>query len=576
MATTDTRARTLPTDTTGLPADDATERRAGGTLPRIDAVTIGLVIVVLLLGGVALEAFRGTGAVMAHIDHLRDQDVALLDTLHDLRSRDLETERLVGQYLTRGDADRAALLTEIGGRLGASRDARQRLGDLAHPADRVAIDAASAAGSRVAEVHSSALRLAGEGSPGEAAALFFADGTAATEAYRAGLEELLVAQGAEVQSQFDGVRQETDTARVLVSSVLLVVILLLVLVGRMNRRQRRQAQQRSAERDAFSADQAMRGRMHSAFEMSLTENAALETARDAVRQELPGWRAELLMADSSAAHLHRVATTHPDATEPSCAVATPMDCPAIRRGAALCFDDADAYDTCPQLRGRDLTGGTAVCSPVKVMGKSVGILHSIAPTPPASNHLQRLEAIVQTSGDRVGVLRAFATTRTQAERDPLTGLLNRRSLEDAVGGLAAQDVPYSVAFCDLDHFKRINDTHGHAAGDRALRQFGRVLDSTFRPGDLVGRWGGEEFVIVLAETSPEEAADAVERVRSSLAMALLVGDTPSFTVSAGIAGPTDDFETAVARADAALLEAKRRGRDRVVRHDALVDAEPAG
>ena len=64
--------------------------------------------------------------------------------------------------------------------------------------------------------------------------------------------------------------------------------------------------------------------------------------------------------------------------------------------------------------------------------------------------------------------------------------LNRRSLEDAVGGLTAQDVPYSVAFCDLDHFKRINDTHGHAAGDRALRQFGRVLDSTFRPGDLVG------------------------------------------------------------------------------------------
>ncbi|WP_108664460.1 diguanylate cyclase [Euzebya rosea] len=530
-------------------------------------VTVGLLIVAALVGSIAVEAFRGTGAVMAHIDHLRDRDVALLETMHALQLRDLETERLVSRYLTQPDADHAQLLAGIVSLLGESRDDRQRLSDLAQVDEGDAVEAVSAAGSRVTEVYSDVLRLAGEGSPGEAVLVFADDGRTAMEAYRGLLDDLVTAQEAEVDAQFDGVRQETDLARLMVAGVLSAVILLLALVGRVNGRQRRQSHQRSVERDAFSADQAMQGRMHSAFEMSLTEDAALATARDAVRQELPGWRAELLMADSSVAHLYRATTTHPDDAEPSCAVATPMDCPAIRRGTALSFDDADAYDACPQLRGRDLSGGTAVCSPVKVMGKAVGILHTIAPTRPDTDHLRRVEAIVQTSGDRVGVLRAFETTRTQAERDPLTGLLNRRSLEDAVGELAAREVPYSVAFCDLDRFKRINDTHGHAAGDRALRQFGRVLGSTFRPDDLIGRWGGEEFVVVLAETSPEEAADAVERVRASLAMTLLTGDTPSFTVSAGITGPADSFETAVANADRALLEAKRSGRDRVVLHD---------
>ena len=164
------------------------------------------------------------------------------------------------------------------------------------------------------------------------------------------------------------------------------------------------------------------------------------------------------------------------------------------------------------------------------------------------------------------MIRAFETSETQAHTDPLTGLLNRRSLELQVHDLRDEGTPYTVAYGDLDHFKVLNDTHGHDVGDQALRAFSRVLRDSVRPNDIVARYGGEDFVIVLPDCSTEVAVGILERVRERLALSLQSGRVPPFTVTFGVASTAyaSDFDEVVAIADHALLSAKTAGRNRVL------------
>jgi diguanylate cyclase (GGDEF)-like protein len=145
-------------------------------------------------------------------------------------------------------------------------------------------------------------------------------------------------------------------------------------------------------------------------------------------------------------------------------------------------------------------------------------------------------------------------------------MLNRRSLGNAVRDLRNEGIPYALAYGDLDHFKSLNDTHGHEAGDQALRLFARVLAESLRPEDIAARYGGEEFVIVLPNCGTAVAAGVLERVRESLALELSAGNVPAFTVTFGIASSAyaAAFDEIVAVADGALLDAKAAGRNRVV------------
>jgi diguanylate cyclase (GGDEF)-like protein len=155
----------------------------------------------------------------------------------------------------------------------------------------------------------------------------------------------------------------------------------------------------------------------------------------------------------------------------------------------------------------------------------------------------------------------------QAETDPLTGVANRRglarALERDLAGARRSDRHLAVAMLDLDHFKAYNDSEGHPAGDLLLRGAVRAWREHLRAGDLLARYGGEEFVVVLPEAGDSVAAmRAIERVRIS---------TPGVTASAGVA-LWDGREPAahlIRRADGALYEAKRGGRDRTVLAAAL-------
>lgn len=155
--------------------------------------------------------------------------------------------------------------------------------------------------------------------------------------------------------------------------------------------------------------------------------------------------------------------------------------------------------------------------------------------------------------------------------DALTGLFNRRHLDQELirqYSIAYRNcTPIAVLLLDIDHFKKVNDTYGHPAGDFVLQEFGRRLGSEVRAGDIAGRWGGEEFLVVLPGADLPAALTVAERIRlaTCLAPVVLDGTQIALTVSGGCAlGPLDTPEELVARADAALYEAKVGGRNRTM------------
>jgi diguanylate cyclase (GGDEF)-like protein len=181
------------------------------------------------------------------------------------------------------------------------------------------------------------------------------------------------------------------------------------------------------------------------------------------------------------------------------------------------------------------------------------------------------------SGDRVlqlqeGLLEAQEALRVQATSDDLTGLSNRRvileQLDRELGRARHERKPLAVAMADIDHFKRINDLHGHPGGDAVLRHVARCFQIEVRAYDGVGRYGGEEFLFVLPGCEGDEAAVAMERVRSRVAMnpPQWDGKPLPVTLSVGIAwtGPGEcDSATLTHTADEALYRAKAAGRDRI-------------
>jgi len=151
--------------------------------------------------------------------------------------------------------------------------------------------------------------------------------------------------------------------------------------------------------------------------------------------------------------------------------------------------------------------------------------------------------------------------------DSLTNVLNRHGIDQFIAGLRTSKVPASVIVIDLDNFKLINDQRGHYGGDRVLRMMGEILRSHTRDTDGLGRWGGEEFVLVCPGTSLAKAGDLAEKLRRQIMNTNFIPEDPlPITASFGVAasGPEQTFEDAFRQADQALYLAKSRGRNCVV------------
>ena len=163
-------------------------------------------------------------------------------------------------------------------------------------------------------------------------------------------------------------------------------------------------------------------------------------------------------------------------------------------------------------------------------------------------------------------------SRQMATTDALTGLLNRRAFLTRAGDELRRSLRYadsiSVILLDVDHFKRINDQRGHAAGDHVLVEVGQLLASSVRACDVVARWGGEEFVIALPSTPSKNALVLAERLRGKLEAHPILdtdGTRIPVTASFGLAAqePSDTLQALIDRADRAMYQAKASGRNRV-------------
>jgi diguanylate cyclase (GGDEF)-like protein len=163
------------------------------------------------------------------------------------------------------------------------------------------------------------------------------------------------------------------------------------------------------------------------------------------------------------------------------------------------------------------------------------------------------------------VLEIVAEEKVNAEVDPLSGLLNRRGFDNRINALMASAGPHGLILCDIDHFKSVNDTHGHQGGDAAIRAFGEALQVSAPQAALVARIGGEEFALFLPNTGKEATLLFAQTLRATRAVAPIPGLPPAvrITASFGVAAVTRDepLRFAMRRADDALYAAKNAGRD---------------
>ncbi len=222
--------------------------------------------------------------------------------------------------------------------------------------------------------------------------------------------------------------------------------------------------------------------------------------------------------------------------------------------------------------GRSTQEGERLELPLRAAREEFGTLVLVGE---AFDEEQRLAANSLASHAAIALenARLHRIVEAQALVDGLTGVANRRRCEEALGTEVARadrlGTPLSLVLADLDDFKSVNDVHGHPAGDEVLRAFAEVLHDTVRESDLAGRWGGEEFLLLLPGTDAEGAARLADRIRSAFAGRFLTapdGSLFAVTCSFGVAqhAAGEDESALFAAADRALYRAKRSGKDRVV------------
>jgi diguanylate cyclase (GGDEF)-like protein len=263
----------------------------------------------------------------------------------------------------------------------------------------------------------------------------------------------------------------------------------------------------------------------------------------------------------------------------------PSECWALRRGCAHALPGGSSVLRCGHLPA----GGASVCIPLIANGTAIGTLaiqdrevfaaaNEPEPSSAESHTFTRRRDLIAAVGEHVALALANLdlreALRVQAVRDPLTGLYNRRYMQEFLDREAQRarrkNRPLSVLALDLDNFKLFNDTYGHASGDHALSLVGEVLIHNVRSDDFACRYGGEEFVMILPECSLQQAVGRAEQIRIRLQQHHLAYQgiaLKPITVSIGVAAldeSTDRVENLLACADEALYQAKREGRDRVV------------
>jgi diguanylate cyclase (GGDEF)-like protein len=250
------------------------------------------------------------------------------------------------------------------------------------------------------------------------------------------------------------------------------------------------------------------------------------------------------------------------------AAASPRSCLAVRSGRSHHEDPSrDALIKC-QLCGK--SEKLATCEPLLVGSEVIGAVLVEHDQTLSSPEAQTIRESVSQAAPVLANLRNLAIAETRAATDALTGLPNNRAVRDTIKRTVAHAsrtlTPVTAILLDLDHFKQINDTFGHGRGDDVLAAVGSVLQSTVRDSDFVGRYGGEEFLVLLPATETEQGAVVAEKIRAAIAEIKVAGVERPITASCGVATVprhAGDAEQLIRSADRALYTAKGKGRNRV-------------
>lgn len=314
----------------------------------------------------------------------------------------------------------------------------------------------------------------------------------------------------------------------------------------------------------------------------LTADEVFGVVPHAMQRLFPDGSGALSLIDGSGSVMETMAMW--GSNPPHQGVFEPAECWAFRRGRPHLVADLDSPLRCAHLTRAD--GPVSFCVPMTAQGDTVGVLQfSFAPGDepdevddngaPRSTRARLVVALSEQIALALANLRLREALRSQSVVDPLTGLFNRRYLETVLDRECRRAVrsgrPLTVLLLDVDHFKDVNDTWGHEAGDSVLRDLAGLLRAHFRGDDIACRYGGEEFVVLLSEATLDAAFVRAEQLRSNvhrLASQHRQRAVGPVTLSIGVATAPDHGTTPedlIAAADRALYEAKTGGRDRTVR-----------
>jgi diguanylate cyclase (GGDEF)-like protein len=294
-----------------------------------------------------------------------------------------------------------------------------------------------------------------------------------------------------------------------------------------------------------------------------------EVLRTAAASLLPGLSGALYVFNNSRDRLD-LSTRWGALCEVSADHISPTSCWALKRGKAHLNHRDEGALRCSHASH----GQVALEIPMAARGQLYGLLEILAEGPDAAALLSGIEPVANAMADAMSLalssLALREQLRNQALRDSLTGLYNRRFLEEMLERMCLdaerRKAPISAIMLDLDHFKKLNDQHGHAAGDVVLRDVAAAILSCLRSVDVACRYGGEEMAILLPDCSIEAATGKAEQIRSRISE-MTRGGGAAVTASLGVASmpeTTGQPADLISAADRALYEAKQQGRDRVV------------
>lgn len=261
-----------------------------------------------------------------------------------------------------------------------------------------------------------------------------------------------------------------------------------------------------------------------------------------------------------------------DAQEPVEAFLPHDDCWALRRGKPFLSEAGNPHLRCRHCQDCEAT--ETLCIPLMAQGLLVGLVclsGARLGSLDDPDHASLIQSLAEHGALGLANIKLRESLQNKSERDELTGLYNRRFLQEQLtiehARARRSQGSYAILIADIDHFKRYNDQFGHDVGDYVLCEVAKGIASCSREGDIVARYGGEEFVVFLPGASPDEACQYAERVRETIATGVrLDNDLPGVTLSIGVASfphHADGWQHVIKCADEALYRAKATGRNRV-------------